>query len=79
MNHFPETTAAIRRLARAIKAFFALKRIERTYRTEFRFGVKPPKLEDEWYGAYWGSGNNAIPASPWWRVKDYEETETGEK
>ena len=56
MNHFPETTAALRRLARAIAGLFKSREdVGETY-----FGVM---------------GGIDRTSSPWWRVKDYEETE----
>ena len=60
MNHFPETTAALRSLAREIADLF--------------------KIRDDVGETYFGvTGGIDRSSSPWWRVKDYEDTETGEK
>lgn len=93
MNHFPETTAALRRLARAIKDAVSLfiearelRRIRRHIEAENK-----KRLEDQMWDVMYEhnplarmlaeqqGGRIDRTSSPWWRVKDYEETETGEK
>ena len=93
MNHFPETTAALRRLARAIKESVSLfiearelRRIRHHIEAENKKRLEA-QMRDVMYEhnplarmlAEQQRGGIDRTSSPWWRVKDYEEAETGEK
>ena len=90
MNHFPKTTAALRRLSRAIADLFkspSQRYAELVqsdeyaqYLEAFRRHVGKAELA-RLLDAYELTDDDGIgrPSSPWWRVKDYEEPETGEK
>lgn len=95
MNHFPETTAALRRLARAIADLFkspsqryaelCLKHEIEILEAEYENFKRVEKLRKkkrhipDYEYEVWESDPRNNPASPWWRVKDCEKTETGEK
>ena len=91
---FPETTAALRRLARAIAGLFKSREqlyaemMQREEEAAWQEALQAHwyKLEEEQFlyrhglmGADELEGGIDRTSSPWWRVKDYEEAETGEK
>lgn len=90
MNHFPETTAALRRLSRAIADLFKspsqlyaelcqspeYQEYNRAYKEHIERMRLSRFLEEHGLADDPGIDRSS---SPYWRVKDYEETETGEK
>ena len=90
MNHFPQTTAALRRLARAIADLFKspsqryAKLVQSREYIEYEkaFKSRLQREEERRFLDAWSSRLGCKPSgsidrtsSPWWRVKDYEEAE----